>query len=64
MSPSLPNSGIVSARPRNGPVTTQVSAVSLVPRSSAMSDSDTAMIVIVNPLANSPASTVTSTHQG
>ena len=29
-----------------------------------MSFSDTAMIVIVKPLANSPASTVTSTHHG
>jgi len=45
-------------------VTTQVSDVALVPSSWAMSFSDTAMIVMVKPLANRPARTVTSTHHG
>jgi hypothetical protein len=62
-SPILPNSGIDSARARNGPVTVQVSAVSLAPRSRATSPSETARIVIVKPVANRPASAVHRTHQ-
>src|SRR5215813_6331922 len=61
-SPILPNSGIDSARARKGPVTVHVSAVSLAPRSRATSPSETARIVIVNPVANRPASAAQSTH--
>ena len=62
-SPILPNSGIDNARARKGPVTVQVSAVSLAPRSRETSPSETARIVIVNPVANRPASAVQRTHQ-
>jgi hypothetical protein len=61
-SPILPNSGIDSASARNGPVTVQVSAASLAPRSRATSPSDTARIVMVNPVAKRPASAVQRTH--
>ena len=48
----------------SGPVMTHVSVVFVEPTSFAIVDSDTARIVIVNPTANSPSSTVPSTIHG
>ncbi|GIU89922.1 MAG: hypothetical protein KatS3mg010_1021 [Acidimicrobiia bacterium] len=61
-SPSFPNIGIAIASVSSGPLTTQVSTLSLAPRSSAIFGIDTASTVMVKPAANIPVRDATSTH--
>src|SRR5687768_8716143 len=63
-SPALPNAGPTMPNASSGPVITHVSVVLDDPTSSAIVDSETARIVMVNPTENRPMRTVPSTSHG
>jgi hypothetical protein len=60
----FPPAGPTTAKASSGPVTTQVTVLVSLPRSSAMRGIDTERIVIVKPTENSPNRATIRTSQG